>query len=41
MGEIGDLPARLDWSRKAVEVDPEDHELAAQLAIDLYELGLP
>jgi tetratricopeptide (TPR) repeat protein len=41
MGELGDLPAKLDWARQAVEVDPEDHELAASLAYDLYWLGLP
>jgi len=40
LAEMGDLPATLDWSRKAVEVDPQDHELAAQLAIGFYELGL-
>jgi TolB-like protein len=41
MGEKGNLPAKLDWFRKAIEADPQDHELSAELATDLYLLGLP
>ena len=40
-GQLGDLPAKLDWARKSIEVDPEDHELASVLAIDFYMLGSP
>jgi TolB-like protein/tetratricopeptide (TPR) repeat protein len=35
------LPAALDWMRKSSEVDPQDHELAAQIAEDLFHLKLP
>jgi len=35
------LPAALEWRRRAAEVDPQDHELAAEIAIDLYQLELP
>jgi tetratricopeptide (TPR) repeat protein len=40
MADMGDLPAKLDWARKAVEVDPQDHELAADVAINFYALGM-
>jgi len=39
--ESNNLPAALDWTRRAIEVDPQDHELAAVLAQDLYALELP
>ena len=39
--ENNNLPAALDWTRRAIEVDPQDHELAAVLAQDLYALELP
>lgn len=35
------LPAALSWERKATEVDPQDHELATDIAEDLYKLDLP
>jgi len=35
------LPAALKWGRMATEIDPQDHELAAMLAADLYSLELP
>jgi len=35
------LPASMDWMRQAIQVDPQDHELAAQLARDFYNLRLP
>jgi adenylate cyclase len=38
--EQGDLKAVLEWRRKAVEVDPQDHELAGELAQDFFDLGL-
>jgi len=39
--ENNNLPAALEWARRAVETDPQDHELAADLAQDLYVLELP
>jgi TolB-like protein/Tfp pilus assembly protein PilF len=39
--ESNNLPAALEWTRRAIEVDPQDHELAAVLAQDLYNLELP
>jgi len=39
--ENNNLPAALDLTRRAIEVDPQDHELAAVLAQDLYALELP
>jgi len=36
----GDLNAALQWKRKAVEVDPQDHELSGELAQDFYNIGL-
>ena len=39
--ESNNLPAALNWQRKATEVDPQDHELAAHIAHDLYALELP
>jgi len=35
-----DLPAALEWMRRANEVDPQDHEIAYEIADDLYELKL-
>ncbi len=35
------LLAALDWRLKATEVDPQDHELANHIAVDLYALELP
>jgi len=35
------LVAALNWQRKATEVDPQDHELANVIAVDLYALQLP
>lgn len=35
------LLAALDWSRKATDVDPQDHELAARMAGTFYQLELP
>ncbi len=37
----GDLVGKLNWMRKAAEVDPQDHELPFHLARDLYSLQLP
>jgi TolB-like protein len=39
--ENNNLPAALNWHRKATEVDPQDHELAATIAENLYSLELP
>lgn len=39
--ENNDLVAALNWRRKATEVDPQDHELAAAIANILYKLELP
>ena len=39
--ENNHLVAALDWRRKATEVDPQDHELAAGIANILYKLELP
>jgi TolB-like protein/Tfp pilus assembly protein PilF len=39
--DANNLPAALDWMRKSSEVDPQDHELAAQIAEDLFDLKLP
>jgi len=35
------LPAALDWMRRASLIDRQDHELAANIAQDLYRLRLP
>ncbi|MBE9550039.1 MAG: tetratricopeptide repeat protein [Proteobacteria bacterium] len=35
------LVAALEWHRQATEVDPQDHELAADIANILYKLKLP
>ena len=34
------LAASLDWTRRAMEIDPQDHEIAFQLAHRMYLLGL-
>jgi len=39
--DANNLPAALDWMRQASEVDPQDHELAADIAQDLFDLKLP
>jgi len=39
--EENNLVAALEWRRKATEVDPQDHELAARIAHVLYKLELP
>jgi tetratricopeptide (TPR) repeat protein len=39
--DMNNLPASLDWMRQSSEIDPQDHELAAQIAEDLYDLQLP
>lgn len=39
--ESNNLLSSLNWKRKATEVDPQDHELATQIAEDLYALELP
>jgi TolB-like protein/Tfp pilus assembly protein PilF len=36
----GDLNAVLQWRRKAVEADLQDHELTGELAQDFFNLGL-
>ena len=38
--EADNLPAALDWMRRASLVDRQDHELAAHIARDLYRLRL-
>jgi tetratricopeptide (TPR) repeat protein len=38
--ETGDINAALNWKRKGIEKDPQDHELAAELASTLFLLGL-
>jgi len=39
--ERNNIIAALEWRRKATEVDPQDHELAASIAHALYKLELP
>ena len=39
--ESNNLLAALNWERKAIEIDPQDHELVAALAQTLYQLKLP
>ena len=39
--ESNNLLAALNWQRKATEVDPQDHELANEIAVELYALELP
>ena len=39
--ESNNLLAALNWNRKATEVDPQDHELANEIAVELYALELP
>jgi TolB-like protein len=39
--ESDNLTAALDWMRRASLVDRQDHEIAAQIARDLYRLRLP
>jgi TolB-like protein/tetratricopeptide (TPR) repeat protein len=39
--ENNNLAGGLEWRRKATEVDPQDHELAANIANTLYKLNLP
>jgi TolB-like protein/Tfp pilus assembly protein PilF len=39
--DSNNLLAALNWHRKSTEVDPQDHELATQIAEDLYDLELP
>ena len=38
--KAGQLALALDWNRKAIEKDPQDHELVAGLAQTLFLLGL-
>lgn len=38
---LDNLPAAMDWMRQASQVDRQDHELAANIARDLYFLALP
>ena len=38
--DTGDLPVSLDWYRQAIQIDPQDHELAAAMASFLFQLGL-
>ena len=39
--ESNNLLAALNWNRKATEVDPQDHELANEIAATFYALELP
>jgi len=39
--DADNLPAALNWQRKAAEVDPQDHEIAGQIAEKFYSLELP
>jgi hypothetical protein len=39
-GELNDITGRVTWIRRAIEVDPQDHEIAATMAYLLYQLGL-
>jgi TolB-like protein/Tfp pilus assembly protein PilF len=39
--ENNNLIGALEWRRRATEVDPQDHELAAVIANRLYQLELP
>jgi TolB-like protein/Tfp pilus assembly protein PilF len=38
--EVGNLTAMLNWQRKAIEKDPRDHELVAQLASNFFLLSM-
>jgi tetratricopeptide (TPR) repeat protein len=38
--KTGHLARALDWNRKAIEKDPQDHELVAQMSQTLFLLGL-
>jgi len=38
--ETGQLALSLGWMRRSIEKDPQDHELVAQLAENLFLLGL-
>jgi TolB-like protein/cytochrome c-type biogenesis protein CcmH/NrfG len=39
--ELDNLPGALEWTRRAVEVDPQDHEYVSNIAADLFLLRLP
>jgi len=39
--EADNLPAALNWQRRAAEVDPQDHEIAGEIAEQFYQLDLP
>jgi tetratricopeptide (TPR) repeat protein len=38
--DLGDLYGALEWRRKGIELDQQDHELTAELAENFFELGL-
>jgi TolB-like protein len=40
-GELGDITGMFKWRLKNVQVDPQDHEVAGQLARQFYEWDLP
>ena len=40
-GELGDITGIFKWRLKNVQVDPQDHEVAGQMARQFYEWGLP
>lgn len=37
----GDYPASLDWMRRTIALDPQDHELPDGLAWEFYSLDMP
>ena len=40
-GELGDITGMFEWRLKNVKADPQDHEIAGQMARGFYEWGLP
>jgi len=39
--DIGDIIGEFEWRMKNIKADPQDHEVAAQMARSFYEWGLP
>ena len=40
-GHLGDVTGIFEWRLKNVKADPQDHEVAGQMARQFYEWGLP
>ena len=39
--DAGDIAGVFEWRLKNIEADPQDHEVAAQMAREFYQWGLP